>query len=63
MDVEAMEAMIKVEEDVLAITIDEPNDLSTFIMPTNGHISSEKSFRSNFLINKKRINFKEKVHI
>ena len=55
--------MIKVEEDVLAITIDEPSDLSTFIMPTNGHISSEKSFRSNFLINKKRINFKEKVHI
>ena len=63
MDVEAMEAMIKVEEDVLAITIDEPSDLSTFIMPTNGHISSEKGFRSNFLINKKRINFKEKVHI
>ena len=40
MDVEAMETILKVEGDVLAITIEEPNDSSTFIMPTNGQLSN-----------------------
>ena len=39
MDAKAMEAMLKVEGDMLAITFEEPSDPSTFIMPTNGHLS------------------------
>ena len=33
MDVEAMETMLKMEGDVLAITNEEPSDPSTFIVP------------------------------
>lgn len=38
-DVEAMEAMIKVEANILAITIKEPSDPSTFIVPIDGPLS------------------------
>jgi len=40
MDVEAMETILKVEGDVLAITIEEPSDSSTFIIPTDGQLSN-----------------------
>ena len=40
MDAEVMEAMLKVEGDVLAITDEEPSDPSTFIVPTNRHLSN-----------------------
>ena len=39
MDAEAMEAMLKVEGDVLAITCEKPSDPSIFIMSSNGHFS------------------------
>jgi len=35
-DAEAMEAMLKMEGDMLTITIKEPSDPSTFIMPIDG---------------------------
>ena len=40
MDAKAMEAMLKVEGYVLAIIDEEPSDLFTFIVPTNGHLSN-----------------------
>ena len=39
MDAEAMEAMLKVDGDMLAITFEELGDPSTFIMPTDRHLS------------------------
>ena len=39
MDIEAIEAMLKVAGDVLFITIEEPNDPSTFITPIDGQLS------------------------
>ena len=38
MDVEAMETMLKMEGDVLAITNEEPSDPSTFIVPAVGNL-------------------------
>ena len=35
-DAEAMEAMLKMEGDMRTITIEEPSDPSTFIMPIDG---------------------------
>ena len=40
MDVEAMEAIPKVEGDVLAITIKELSDPSTFTLPADGQLSN-----------------------
>ena len=40
MDAEAMEAMMKMEGDVFAITNEEPSDPSTFIVPTEGHLNN-----------------------
>ena len=39
MDAEVTGAMLKVEGDMFAITFEEPSDPSTFIMPTDGHLS------------------------
>ena len=39
-DAEAMKAMLKVEGDVFAITIEEPSDPSTFFIPANGQFSN-----------------------
>ena len=40
MDAEAMGTMLKVKGDVLSITVEEPSDHSTFIMPTNGQLNN-----------------------
>ena len=40
MDAEAMGAILKVEGDVLAITVEEPSDLFAFSMPTDGQLSN-----------------------
>ena len=40
MDAKAMGAMLKVEGDMLAITIEEPSYPSTFIMPTDGQLTN-----------------------
>ena len=40
MDAKVMEAMLKVEGDILAITIEESSDLSTFIKPADGQLSN-----------------------
>ena len=40
MDAEVMEAMLKVERDVLTITIEEPSDPVAFFMPIDGHLSN-----------------------
>ena len=39
-DAEAMGVMLEVQGDMLAITIEEPSDPSTFIMPTSGQLSN-----------------------
>ena len=40
MDAKAMGAMLKVEGDMLAITIEEPSYPSTFFMPTDGQLTN-----------------------
>ena len=40
MDIEAMKTMLKMERDVFAIAIKEPNDPSTFIVPTMGQLNN-----------------------
>ena len=40
MDAEAMGAMLKKKRDIFTITIDEPSDPSTFIMPTIGQLNN-----------------------
>ena len=40
MDVEAIKTMLKEERDILAITIEELSDPSTFIVPTRGHLNN-----------------------
>jgi len=40
MDVEAIETMLKMERDMLTITIDEPSDPFAFIVPTMGHLNN-----------------------
>ena len=40
MDAEAIETMLNMEGDVLTITMEEPSDLSTFIMPVVGHLNN-----------------------
>lgn len=39
MDAEVTGAILKVEGDMFAITFEEPSDPSTFIMPTDRHLS------------------------